>query len=96
MPSSYGYPPLAVIASSLVGWDGNCEEQKEAMDTFTSKPTFRYDSDLTSPFTSLMLSDGTMGSMDIPFSSDPVGFQSDMDAYRMALREYGITPASIP
>ena len=67
----------------------------ETMDPFTPKPTLHYESDLTGPFTSLMLSDGTMGSMDISFASDPVSFQSDMDAYRTALREYGITPAGI-
>jgi hypothetical protein len=95
VPSSYSYPPLAVIASSLVGWDGNCEEQKETMDPFTAKPAFHYGSDPTGPFASLMISDGTMDSMDIPFASGPASFQSDMDAYRMALREYDITPAGI-
>ena len=36
-----------------------------------------------------------MGFIDSPFGSDPASVQSDMDAYRMGLREYGITPASI-
>jgi hypothetical protein len=93
--SSFDYPPLAAIASSLAGWDGNGQGQKEFMDSLTPKPTYNYESDfVNNSFASLPLSDGSMGYISMPFGSDPMSIQSDMDAYRMGLKEYGITPAS--
>ena len=89
---SYDYPPLAAVASSLVGWDGNGRGQKEGMDSVTPKPNLQPESDFIDPFISLALSDGNMGY--VPFGSDPAGAQYDMDAYRMGLKEYGITPAN--
>ena len=89
---SYDYPPLTAVASSLVGWDGNGRGQKEDMGSTTPKPNFQHESDFINPFVSLALSDGNMGF--VPFGSDVSGTQYDMDAYRMGLKEYGITPAS--
>ena len=91
----HGYPPLAAVASSLAGWDGNGQEQKENTDLLTPEPTFYYESDSTDPFVSLVASDGVMGFTSVPFGSEPVNVQFDMNAYRMGLKEYGITPASI-
>lgn len=64
------------------------------MNSLTPKPILQYESDFVNPFTSLPLSDGSMGYIGMPFGSDPLSVQSDMDAYRMGLKEYGITPAS--
>ena len=88
---SYDYPPLAAVASSLVGWDGNGRGQKEDMGSATPKPLLHHESDFVNPFVSLALTDGNMGY--VPFGSDFSGAQYDMDAYRMGLKEYGITPA---
>lgn len=90
----YSYPPLAAVASSLVGWDGNGQGQKEDMDSATPKPTLQPESDFINPFVSLALSDGNMGYVTMPFGSDAASAQYDMDAYRMGLKEYGIMPAS--
>ena len=92
MPS-YPYPPLAAVASSLAGWDGNGQSQKEDMASLTPNPSLQYELEFTNnPFVSLP--DESMTYFDMPFGSDPISVQSDMDAYRMGLREYGITPAS--
>lgn len=64
------------------------------VDSLTPEPTLHYELDSTDPFVSLMLSDGAMDFSNVPFGSDPVHFQCDMNAYRMGLKEYGITPAS--
>lgn len=64
------------------------------MDSLTPKPTFHHESEFTNPFASLALSDGNMGYINMPFGSDPVNAQYDMDAYQMGLKEYGITPAN--
>jgi hypothetical protein len=93
--SSFNYPPLAAIASSLAGWDGNDQGQKEFLDSLTPKPTLNYESNfVNNPFAPLTLCDGGMGYISLPFGSDPLSVQSDLDAYRMGLKEYGITPAS--
>lgn len=60
----------------------------------TPKPTLYNEPEFINPFASLALSDVNMGYFDMPFGSDPLSIQSDMDAYRMGLKEYGITPAS--
>lgn len=88
----YTYPPLAVVASSLAGWDGNGQGQEGDVDSLTPKPTLQRELDFIDPFVSLALSDG-MGYVNAPFGSDPASAQSDMHAYRMGLEEYGITPA---
>jgi len=90
---SYTYPPLAVVASSLAGWDGNGQGQEGGVGSLTPKPTLQHEPDFINPFVSLALSDG-MGYFNAPFGSDPASAQSDMAAYRMGLEEYGITPAS--
>ena len=93
----YAYPaPLAAVASSLVGWDGNGQWNKEDMDSATPKPVLQPAPDFifTNPFLSLAPLDVNVGCTDMPFGLDALSFQSDMDAYRMGLREYGITPAS--
>ena len=87
-----GYPPLAAVASSLVGWDGNNWGQKEDMGSTTPKPNLQHEQDIISPFVSLALSDGNMGY--VPFGLDVASAQYNMDAYQMGLRQYGITPAS--
>ena len=84
----YGYPPLAAVASSLVGWDGNGLEQKEDVGSVAPKPTFQPDL-----FASPPLFDESMAYFGVPFGPDIVATQYDMDAYRMGLTEYGITPA---
>ena len=89
---SYDYPPLAAVASSLVGWDGNGRGQKEGMDSTAPNPNLQPESTFISPFVSLALSDGNMGY--VPFGLDVPGVQYDMDAYRLGLKEYGIVPAS--
>jgi hypothetical protein len=92
--SSFNYPPLAAVASSLAGWDGNCQGQRESVESLTPKLAPHQESDfLNSPFVSLTLTDSTMDCMDMSFGLDPLSVQSDMDAYRMGLKEYGITPA---
>jgi hypothetical protein len=91
---SYDYPPLAAVASSLAGWNGSGQGQKEDMGSITPKPSLRHESDFINPFLSLALSDGGMGYVNVPFGLDTVSARSDLDAYRMGLREYGITPAS--
>jgi len=58
----------------------------------TPKPILQRDQDFVNPFASLALSDGNMGY--IPFGSDVASAQYDMDAYRIGLKEYGITPAN--
>ena len=60
----------------------------------TPKPVFRHELDFTDTFTSFALSDVNMGYLNVPLGSDPMSIHSDMDAYRMGLMEYGITPAS--
>lgn len=91
---SFDYPPLAAVASSLTGWDGSDQWQRENVDSQTPKPVCYQESDLVNnSFTSLTLADGTMDYMGTPFGLDPSSFQSDMDAYRMGLKEYGISPA---
>lgn len=90
----YNYPPLAAVASSLVGWDGNDQGQKEDMDSMTPRPVLHPEPDFINPFVSLGLSDGNMGYVPLPFGSDAMSAQYDMDAYRMGLKEYGIMPAS--
>lgn len=62
------------------------------MGSMTPKPNLQFESDFIDPFVSLALSDGNMGY--IPFGSGAADAQYDMDAYRMGLKEYGITPAS--
>lgn len=94
--SSFNYPPLAAVASSLAGWDGNGQGQEEGVDSLTPKPVFYQEPDLiNNPFISLPLADDIMDCTSIPFGldSDPLSVQFDMDAYRMGLKEYGITPA---
>ena len=89
---SFNYPPLAAVASSLAGWDGNGQGQKESIDSLTPKPFLNQEPDfLNIPFLPLTQADGTMDYM-LPFGLDPLSVQSDMDAYRMGLKEYGITP----
>jgi hypothetical protein len=92
---SFIHPPLAAVASSLAGWDGNGQGQQESVVSLTPKPFLHQESDfLNNPFPSLTLADSAMdytGMM--PFGLDPLSLQSDMDAYRMGLKEYGITPA---
>lgn len=90
--STFNYPPLAAVASSLAGWDGNGQGQKESVDSLTPKPLLHQEPDFLNPFLSLSQADGTMDCM-LPFGLDPLSVQSDMDAYRMGLKEYGITPA---
>ena len=85
------YPPLAAVASSLVGWDGNSRGQKEDMDSTTPKPNPQHEPEFIDPFVSLALSDANMGYM--PFGSDVASAQYYMDAYQMGLKQYGIAPA---
>ena len=92
--SSFSYPPLAAVASSLAGWDGNGQGQKESVDWLTPTPALHQELDFfNDPFMSLTLADGAMDCMSMPLGLDPLSVQSDMDAYRMGLKEYGITPA---
>lgn len=63
------------------------------MDLVTPQPILEPESDFISPFVSLALSDGNMGYVPMSFGSDAASAQSDMDAYRMGLKEYGIMPA---
>lgn len=92
MPS-FNCPPLAAVASSLAGWDGSSQGQMGDMDSVTPKPVFHHESDFVSnPFAPF--ADGSMGYANIPFGLDPLSLQSDMDAYRMGLKEYGIMPAN--
>lgn len=92
--SSFNYPPLAAVASSLAGWDGNGQGQEDGVNSLTPKPVLYQESDFANdPFISLPLADGAMGWMNMPFGSDPLSAQSDMDAYLMGLKEYGIPPA---
>ena len=65
------------------------------MNSLTPRPFLHHESDfVNSPFLSLSLSDESMGYLGMPFGSDPLSLQSDLEAYRMGLKEYGITPAS--
>ncbi|KAF9654053.1 hypothetical protein BDM02DRAFT_3107285 [Thelephora ganbajun] len=91
---SYNFPPLAAVASSLAGWNGTGQGQKEDMDSPTPKPTLRPDFVFTNPFASPALSDRNMGYVGMPFGLDFVSAQFDMDVYRMGLKEHDITPAS--
>jgi len=61
----------------------------------TPESTFYYKPDPTDPLVSFLVSDGVMGFTNAPFGPDAVNVQFDMNAYRMGLKEYGITPASI-
>lgn len=91
---SLDYPPLAAVASSLAGWDGSGPGERQGRDSLTPKPVLHQESDfVNNPFMSLPLADDTMDFMGMPFGLDPLSLQSDMDAYLMGLKEYGIAPA---